>query len=77
MYDDFVMVGVKADPAAIAGGSDAPEALQKIAAAKALFASRGDNSGTHKAVSKLQQQAGIDPKGQGWYRERGSARARR
>ena len=74
MYNDFVFVGPPADPAAIAGGSDAVEALRKIAAGKAKFASRGDNSGTHKKEMALWKRAGIDPSGQSgsWYLETGS-----
>ncbi|MDP1674350.1 MAG: substrate-binding domain-containing protein, partial [Burkholderiales bacterium] len=74
MYNDFVLVGPKADPAKIAGGKDIIAAYQKIAAAKAPFASRGDKSGTHAAELRLWKAAGIDPqtgKG-GWYRETGS-----
>src|SRR5262245_10531753 len=62
MYNDFVIVGPAADPAGIAGVKDAAEAFKRIAAAQAPFASRGDNSGTHKAELKLWQDAGIDPK---------------
>ena len=72
MYNDFVVVGPKADPAGIGGLKDAPAAFKKIAAAKAPFASRGDNSGTHIAELALWSQAGIDVKGAGWYRATGS-----
>jgi len=63
-----------ADPAKIAGGRDAATALRKIAAAKSLFASRGDDSGTHKMERALWQGAGIDPTPHSgkWYRETGS-----
>ena len=74
MFNDFILVGPKADPARIAGGKDAVEAMRKIAAARAPFASRGDDSGTHKAELELWKDAGVDPKaasGQ-WYRETGS-----
>ncbi len=73
MYNDFVIVGPKADPAHIAGSKDVAAALQAIAAAKAPFISRGDRSGTHEAELRLWKQAGIDlgtAKG-GWYREIG------
>ena len=73
MYNDFVVIGPKADPAQIAGGKDVAEALRKIAAAKAAFVSRGDRSGTHEAELRLWKQAGVDlsaAKG-GWYREIG------
>jgi tungstate transport system substrate-binding protein len=72
MYNDFVLVGPSADPAGIKGLKDAPAALQKIAEAEAPFASRGDDSGTHKAELRLWKAAGIDPTGRGWYRETGS-----
>lgn len=72
MYNDFVIVGPGADPAKISGGRDAPAALQKIAAAAALFASRGDDSGTHRMELRLWQAAGVDPKAAAdWYRELG------
>ena len=74
MYNDFVLVGPKADPAKIAGGKDIVAACRKIAAAKAPFASRGDRSGTHAAELRLWKASGIDPaSGKGsWYRETGS-----
>lgn len=74
MYNDFVFVGPPDDPAAIAGGKSAIEALGKISASKARFASRGDNSGTHKKEVSLWRRAGIDPSGAsgGWYLETGS-----
>ena len=74
MYNDFVFVGPPADPAGIAGGTNAVEALSKIASSKARFASRGDNSGTHKKEVALWQQTGLDPTGGSgsWYLETGS-----
>lgn len=74
MYNDFVFVGPPADPAGIAGGKSAVEALQKIASSKARFASRGDNSGTYKKEVALWQQTGVDPAGGSgrWYLETGS-----
>jgi tungstate transport system substrate-binding protein len=73
MYNDFVIVGPKADPAAIGGSKDAAAALAKIAAGQAVFASRGDDSGTHKKELSLWKAAGIDPAGDAsWYRETGS-----
>ena len=71
MYNDFVIVGPKADPAKVAGSRDVVAAFRKIQGARAPFASRGDNSGTHAAELRLWQMAGIAPKG-GWYREVGS-----
>src|SRR5262245_16475690 len=74
MYNDFIIVGPAADPAHIAGMKQASEALRKIAEAQAPFASRADDSGTHKAELKLWKQAGIDPKASSgtWYLETGS-----
>jgi tungstate transport system substrate-binding protein len=72
MYNDFILIGPKSDPAGIAG-SDAPEALRKIKNANAAFVSRGDRSGTHIAELNLWTMAGIDiAKERGpWYRETG------
>ncbi|MGX1495386.1 tungstate transport system substrate-binding protein [Labrenzia sp. MBR-25] len=74
MYNDFVIVGPADDPAGVAGSKDVVASLKKIADAKAPFASRGDDSGTHKAELRLWKAAGIDPdEGSGdWYRETGS-----
>ncbi|WBV42941.1 extracellular solute-binding protein [Pseudoroseomonas cervicalis] len=72
MYNDFVLVGPRADPAGVRGqGTDIAAALQAIAARGAPFVSRGDRSGTHAAELRLWQQAGISPAGQGWYKEIG------
>lgn len=74
MYNDFIIVGPKSDPAKIGGAKDASAALRKIADSKAVFVSRGDDSGTHKLEKTLWQDLGIDVKavsGQ-WYRETGS-----
>jgi tungstate transport system substrate-binding protein len=74
MYNDFVLIGPKADPAKIGGGKDILEALKKIAAAKAPFVSRADRSGTHAAELRYWKLAGVDidiVKGP-WYRETGS-----
>src|SRR4051794_27637977 len=73
MYNDFVVIGPKADPAQIAGGKDVAEALRKIAETKSTFVSRGDRSGTHEAELRLWKVAGVDlaaSKGD-WYREIG------
>jgi tungstate transport system substrate-binding protein len=74
MYNDFVLVGPKSDPAKVGGTKDIVAALQKIKAAAAPFASRGDNSGTHFAELQLWKLAGVDiarEKG-AWYRDTGS-----
>jgi tungstate transport system substrate-binding protein len=74
MCNDFVIVGPKADPAGIRGGRDAVAALEAVAAKGAAFASRGDDSGTHKLELALWKEAGVDvkPASGGWYRETGS-----
>ena len=74
MYNDFIVVGPKADPAQVAGGKDAVAAFRKIAAAKAVFLSRGDASGTNAEELRIWGEAGIDVKkeGDGWYRDTGS-----
>jgi tungstate transport system substrate-binding protein len=73
MYNDFVLIGPKSDPAKVAGGKDILEALKKIKAARAPFVSRGDRSGTHIAELELWKLAGIDlAKDKGpWYRDTG------
>ena len=73
MYNDFVLVGPKSDPAKVAGGKDIVEALRKVKAHAAPFVSRGDRSGTHMAELGLWKQSGIDiasDKGP-WYRDTG------
>jgi tungstate transport system substrate-binding protein len=72
MYNDFILVGPKADPAR-AGGSDIVAALKQIAAARAPFVSRGDRSGTHAAELRYWRQAAVDPVAvrESWYREVG------
>jgi tungstate transport system substrate-binding protein len=72
MYNDFVIVGPSADPAHIRGLKDARTALAQIAAAKAPFASRGDDSGTNRMELRLWKSAGIQPDPhRGWYRDLG------
>jgi tungstate transport system substrate-binding protein len=73
MYNDFVIVGPKSDPAK-ARGKDVIEGLRRIAAARAPFASRADKSGTHAAEMRYWKAAGIDPAidKAPWYRETGS-----
>jgi ABC-type tungstate transport system, permease component len=66
MYNDFVIVGPAADPAAIRGEKSATEALKKIMGKGAKFISRGDKSGTHVAEMELWQKAGVRPEG-AWY----------
>jgi tungstate transport system substrate-binding protein len=71
MYNDFVLVGPKSDPAKVAGGRNITEALKKIRNTTAPFVSRGDKSGTHIAELRLWKMAGIDVGGADkgpWYR---------
>jgi len=73
MYNDFVLIGPKADPAKVAGGKNITDALKKVKDAQAPFVSRGDRSGTHMAEAALWKQSGIDiaaDKGP-WYRDTG------
>ena len=74
MYNDFVILGPASDPAGVKGMDDAPAALARIAEEQAIFASRGDDSGTHKKELSLWDAAGVDPSEASgtWYRETGS-----
>lgn len=73
MYNDFVLIGPKSDPAKIAGGKDIQAAFKKIASSQAPFISRGDKSGTHAAELRYWKDAGIIPTSStSWYREAGS-----
>ena len=73
MYNDFVLVGPRDDPAGVAG-QDILDAFRRIAAARAPFVSRGDRSGTHAAELRYWTLAGIDLEKQKgpWYRASGS-----
>jgi len=73
MYNDFVLIGPKSDPAKVKGGNDVVAALQAISKSEATFVSRGDKSGTHAAELALWKQASLDPAGvrPAWYREIG------
>jgi tungstate transport system substrate-binding protein len=70
MYNDFVIIGPKDDPAKVRSTKSAVEALKRIEQAKANFVSRGDNSGTHVLEKSLWKSAGIEPNGP-WYIEAG------
>jgi tungstate transport system substrate-binding protein len=70
MYNDFVIIGPKNDPAKTKTLKSALAALKAIAQAKAPFVSRGDNSGTHNLEKSLWKEAGIAPSGP-WYIESG------
>ena len=71
MHNDFIIVGPASDPAKIKGTKSSAGALKLIANADALFASRGDNSGTHAKEKTLWKKAEINPVGQKWYQETG------
>ena len=70
MANDFVLVGPADDPAGVRGEASAVEALRRIAAAEAIFVSRGDDSGTHALERRLWDLAGVEPGG--WYQEAGT-----
>ena len=74
MYNDFVIVGPREDPAKLAGSKRVLAALREVAATKSRFASRGDDSGTHKKEMQLWKESKIDPRPASgkWYRETGS-----
>ncbi|HYL22822.1 MAG TPA: substrate-binding domain-containing protein [Burkholderiales bacterium] len=73
MYNDFVLIGPKSDPAQVRGTKDVAAAFRKVAQAQAPFVSRGDRSGTHFAELEIWKLAGIDiAKQKGpWYRDTG------
>ena len=66
MYNDFIIVGPPADPAHLRSAANATEAFKKLAAAQAMFISRGDESGTHQKEKELWKAAGVTPTGS-WY----------
>ena len=72
MYNDFVVVGPKADPAKVKGLGDTAEAFKRVAASGTPFISRGDKSGTHSAELRFWKMAGVEPKGLPGYKESGS-----
>ncbi len=72
MYNDFVLVGPKADPARVKSAKDATDAFKRMASGNAPFVSRGDKSGTHAAELRFWQAAGVDPKAGSGYKEAGS-----
>ncbi|MBI5966973.1 MAG: substrate-binding domain-containing protein [Deltaproteobacteria bacterium] len=71
MHNDFLVVGPAEDPAKIKKMNSASEAFKKIAPAKTLFISRGDNSGTHAKEKAIWKACGIDPEGEKWYQQTG------
>lgn len=72
MYNDFVLVGPKSDPANIQQAADAADALTRISTGKHKFVSRGDDSGTHKKELSLWKSASVQPAGT-WYMEAGQS----
>lgn len=73
MFNDFVLLGPKSDPAKVAGGKDIQAAFKKIADSKSTFISRGDKSGTHAAELRYWKGAGMDVSpSMPWYKETGS-----
>lgn len=70
MYNQFQIIGPKSDPAKVKGMKDAAEAFKKIAKKKAIFVSRGDDSGTHKKEKQIWEKSGVKPEGK-WYLESG------
>jgi len=70
MYNDFIIVGPKDDPAGIRGTKDIKTALEKIAKTRSVFVSRGDDSGTNKKEKVLWKETGINPQGD-WYKAAG------
>jgi tungstate transport system substrate-binding protein len=71
MHNDYIVVGPPDDPAKVKGVKPTIEAFKKIAAAGALFLSRGDNSGTHSKEKAIWKASGTNPEGQKWYQQTG------
>ena len=71
MHNDYIIVGPAGDSAKIKGIKSPLEGFKRIAAAKALFLSRGDNSGTNSKEKEVWKAAGINPEGQKWYQQTG------
>jgi tungstate transport system substrate-binding protein len=71
MHNDYIIVGPSEDPAKIRGMKSSQESFRKIASAKTLFVSRGDNSGTHSKEREIWKAAGISAEGEKWYQQTG------
>jgi tungstate transport system substrate-binding protein len=71
MHNDYIIVGPSEDPAKIKGVKSSSESFKKVALAKVLFLSRGDNSGTHSKERTIWKAAGINPEGEKWYQQTG------
>jgi tungstate transport system substrate-binding protein len=75
MFNDFIILGPEADPVGAGRAGSAAKALKMIADARAVFVSRGDNSGTHKKELDIWRAAGMKPEGP-WYLEVGQGMAK-
>ena len=71
MHNDYIIVGSSEDPAKSKGIKSSTESFKKVASAKALFLSRGDNSGTHSKEKAIWKATGINPEGEKWYQQTG------
>ncbi len=71
MHNDFIIVGPPGDPANIKAMKSSVDSFKKIASVKALFLSRGDNSGTHAKEKSIWKAAGINPEVEKWYQQTG------
>ena len=71
MHNDYIIVGPSEDLAKIKGTRSSSESFKKIASSKALFLSRGDNSGTHSKEKAIWKTTGINPEGEKWYQQTG------
>lgn len=71
MHNDFVIVGPAADPARVKAAGGSVDALKRVVQTGSLFASRGDNSGTHAKEKGLWKAAAVNPDGQKWYQQTG------
>ncbi len=71
MHNDYIIVGPSEDSAKSKGLKSSSEAFKKIASGKALFLSRGDNSGTHSKEKEIWKAAGTNPEGEKWYQQTG------
>jgi len=71
MHNDYIVVGPSEDPAKMKGLKSSQEAFKKIASTKALFLSRGDNSGTNAKEKEIWKAAGINPEAEKWYQQTG------
>lgn len=67
MWNEFVLVGRPDDPAGAGQAKSVSQAFRRIADARSLFLSRGDNSGTHSRERQIWQEAGVSPEGETWY----------